>query len=215
MEINRSCVFPEISNIPFIEEIPTLIFARSQPLVMDANHESWETIFKKFKGNTFQINFLNIVASNGVSEWILKNQYIQSLILQTCDYTGASGLTPMFSGNAIRSLTLNDSNLSSLNLVAGLPTSWNNLYFLQTLNLQRCRLSTTQVNQIASSVEARILGGMSGNYLTGTITINLNGTGASANGSLTQSNFTSAGWTAGVGFVQRIIAGKTIRINHN
>lgn len=215
MEINRSFAFSEVSNIPFIEEISTITFGRSQPLVIDANNESWKTIFNEFKGTTFQINFLNIVASNGVSEWILKNQYIQSLIFQTCDYTGASGLTPMFSGNAIRTLTLNDSNLSSLDLVAGLPTSWNNLYFLLSLNLQRCRLSTTQVNQIASSVEARILGGMSGNYLTGTITINLNGTGSSANGSLTQSNFTSAGWTAFTGYIIKIILGKTIRINHN
>jgi hypothetical protein len=215
MEINRSFTFTEVSNIPFIEEISSITFGRSQPLVIDSNHESWKTIFNEFKGSTFQINFLNIVASNGVSEWILKNQYIQSFIFQTCDYTGASGLTPMFSGNAIRTLTLNDSNLSSLNFVAGLPTSWNNLYFLQILNLQRCRLSTTQVNQIALSVEARILAGMSGNFPTGTITINLNGAGATANGSLTQSNFTSAGWTAGAGFIQKIIAGKTIRINHN
>lgn len=214
MEINRSFAFTEVSNIPFIEELQSLTFGRTQPLVMDANNESWKTIFNEFKGTSFQINFLNIVASNGVSEYILRNQYIQSLIFQTCDYTGASGLTPMFSGNAIRTLTLNDSNLSSLNLVAGLPTSWNNLYFLQSLNLQRCRLTITQVNQIASSVEARILQGMSGSYTSGTITINLNGTGTTANGALTQSNFTSSGWTAGAGFITKIIQGKTIRINH-
>lgn len=214
MEINRSFAFTEVSNIPFIEELQSLIFGGTQPLVMDANNEKWETIFNEFKGTSFQINFLNIVASNGVSEYILKNQYIRVLTFQTCDYTGASGLTPMFSGNAIRTLVLNDSNLSSLNFVAGLPTSWNNLYFLQTLNLQRCRLTTTQINQIASSVEARILGGMCGNYTTGIITINLNGTGTTANGTLTQANFTPLGWTAGAGFITKNIQGKTIRINH-
>lgn len=198
--------------IPNGADLQQLVYSR-QPFIFEV--DEWNK-FLELEENTatnYSVSNANITA--GLPQNLFSSNKVQNLSLLSSIFSSTDLIPNLGVGTGVRTISYNDSIMNAVNTVNGLPTSWSNAIYLNTINLQRCRLSTNQVNQIGLSIEARILAGMMSFYTTGTYQINFNGTGTGANGTLTQSLFTAQGWTAGAGFVQKVIQGKTIRINHN